>query len=662
MAYKIDDRPPTLANGSSSEWLVTNGIGGYASGTATGQLARRYHGYLLAALHPPLGRTLLLAKLDETVLYEDAVYQLFTNQWAGAYIDPHGYRHIEWFGLEGGIPVWRFALGNARLEKRIWMAAGANTTFIHYTLRQADRPASISLKALANYRDHHSVTQGGWQMAVTPVDNGLCIEACDGATPFYLLSDRATTLTAHEWYNGFELAIERSRGTEDRDDHLLVGRFQATLQPGQSLTLVASTDAESPLDGQAALGARRRHERSLIVQARLPSKPTPKPEGALPAWIQRLILAADQFIVDRPLADGATGKSIIAGYPWFGDWGRDTMISLPGLALVTGRADVARAILHTYARYVDGGMLPNRFPDSGRAPEYNTVDATLWYFQAIRAYHEASDDDGLLRALFPVLEDIIDQHQQGTRFNIGVDPADGLLHAGQPGVQLTWMDAKVDDWVVTPRIGKPIEVNALWYNALTAMVRFARRLGEAEAAYQAAADRAGRGFGRFWNQVTGCCYDVLDGPEGHDPALRPNQIFTVSLPDSPLSREQQRAVVDVCGRHLLTPYGLRSLSPDDPRYEGHYGGDIMARDRAYHQGTVWGWLLGPYCLAHYRVYGDQEQALALLLTMAEHLDEAGLGSLSEIFDGDDPFTPRGCFAQAWSVAETLRAWQVLSQA
>ncbi len=387
-----------------------------------------------------------------------------------------------------------------------------------------------------------------------------------------------------------------------------------------------------------------------------------EPQENAPKWVRRLVLAADQFVVDRPLAGGGTGKSIIAGYPWFGDWGRDTMISLPGLALVSGREDVARTILRTYAGYVDGGMLPNRFPDSGQAPEYNTVDATLWYFQAIRAYHGATGDNDLLGELFPILAGIIEQHQGGTRYNIGVDPADGLLHAGQPGVQLTWMDAKVDDWVVTPRIGKPVEVNALWYNALTAMVRFARRLGEPADTYQAAADRARQGFGRFWNQAAGYCYDVLDGPEGHDPALRPNQVFAVSLPDSPLTPEQQRAVVDVCGRHLLTPFGLRSLGPDEPHYQGHYGGDIMARDGAYHQGTVWGWLLGPYCLAHYRIHGDQEQALALLSAMTKHLDEAGMGSLSEIFDGDDPFTPRGCFAQAWSVAETLRAWQVLSQA
>jgi predicted glycogen debranching enzyme len=658
MFHAIYDHPLTLAAGGSSEWLVCNGIGGYASGTVAGQLTRRYHGYLVAALDPPLGRTLLLAKLDETAFYDGVSYPLFTNQWAGEIIDPDGYRHIESFGLEGSIPVWRFALGEARLEKRIWMAAGANTTYIHYSLLEAERPVSIRLKALANCRDYHSLTRGGWSMVVTTVQRGLRIEAYDGATPFYLLSDGATVSPAQQWYNGFDLAMERYRGMEDREDHLLVGRFQATLQPGQSLTLVASTDKSPALDGQAALETRRRHERSLLWQAGLADEP----EENAPKWVRGLVLAADQFVVERPLADGGSGKSIIAGYPWFGDWGRDTMISLPGLALVTGRADVARTILQTYAGYVDGGMLPNRFPDSGQAPEYNTVDATLWYFQALRAYHEASGDDELLKELLPILDSIIEQHQRGTRYHIGVDPADGLLYAGQPGVQLTWMDAKVGDWVVTPRIGKPVEVNALWYNALTAMAYFARRLGQPEGAYQAAAAQARQGFGRFWNQGSGYCYDVLDGPGGHDPALRPNQVFAVSLPDSPLSPEQQRAVVDVCGRHLLTPYGLRSLAPGDPSYQGHYGGDVRARDGAYHQGTAWGWLLGPYCLAHYRVYGDRARALALLAPMAGQLDQAGLGSLSEIFDGDAPFSPRGCFAQAWSVAETLRAWQALNQA
>lgn len=634
----------------SREWLVTNGIGGFASGTVAGMLTRRYHGLLVAALRPPLGRTLLLAKLDETVTYDGAHYALFANRWADGAVDPAGYQNIESFWLEGAIPVWHFAMADALIEKRIWMAPGANTTYITYQLRRATRPLTLNIKALVNYRDYHSLTRGiGWQMDIGPVPQGLQATASDSAVPFYLLSDKAVAFTAHEWYRGFELPVEAYRGQDHYEDHLLAGTFQASLKPGEWLTIVASTEAGVDLDGQAALDRRRRSEEKILGQADLP-------EGDTPGWIRQLVLAADQFVVDRPLPDGSAGKSIIAGYPWFGDWGRDTMISLPGLALTTGRPEVARAILHTFAGFVDRGMLPNRFPDSGETPEYNTVDATLWYFEAIRAYFAATGDEQLLRELYPILAEIIAWHQKGTRYNIKVDPADGLLYAGQPGVQLTWMDAKVGDWVVTPRIGKPIEVNALWYNALKIMAGFAGVLGESGQDYEAAAERTLQGFDRFWNDRAGYCYDVIDGPDGDDGSLRPNQILAVSLPESPLPAERQRAVVNACARHLLTSHGLRSLAPAEPQYQGHYGGDQRQRDGAYHQGTVWGWLLGPFCLAHFRVYGDPDQALQFLKTMAHHLSAVGLGSLSEIFDGEAPFTARGCFAQAWSVAEVLRTW------
>jgi predicted glycogen debranching enzyme len=333
------------------------------------------------------------------------------------------------------------------------------------------------------------------------------------------------------------------------------------------------------------------------------------------------------------------------------------MISLPGLTLVTGRPEVAARILRTFAHFVDQGMLPNRFPNEGETPEYNTVDATLWYFEAIRAYHVATSDDALLRDLFPVLQEIVERYRRGTRYNIHVDPADGLLYAGEPGVQLTWMDAKVGNWVVTPRIGKPVEINALWYNTLCNMADFARRLNEPADGYETLVEQARVGFARFWSEAAGYCYDVMDGPDGDDPALRPNQLLAVSLPHSPLDARQQRAVVDVCARHLLTSHGLRSLTPDDPAYVGRYGGDQRQRDAAYHQGTVWGWLIGPFISAYLRVYGDRERARSLLRPLIHHLADHGVGSISEIFDGDPPFTARGCIAQAWSVAEVLRAWQ-----
>ncbi|MEM9980069.1 MAG: amylo-alpha-1,6-glucosidase, partial [Cyanobacteria bacterium P01_D01_bin.2] len=460
----------------------------------------------------------------------------------------------------------------------------------------------------------------------------------------------------------YELAVERYRGLDSRDDHLCVASLSVELAPGESLLVAASTVPEPILVAQTALAMRQTYEQQLLEQA---AGPGDTPGGlesrlALDPWRQ-LILAADQFIVERPLVDVPEGKTVIAGYPWFGDWGRDTMIALPGLTLATGRPQIARTVIRTFARYLDRGMLPNLFPDAGEMPEYNTVDAILWYFEAIRAYYEATGDDTLLRDVWPELSAVIDWHQRGTRYNIQLD-SDGLLYAGEAGVQLTWMDAKVGDWVVTPRVGKPIEISALWYNALRCMEQFAEVLGYPNRDYKILAQHTLSGFQRFWQGAY--CYDVLDGPGGDDPALRPNQIFAVSLPlaggeASLLTADQQRAVVEVCGQELLTSHGLRSLAPSHPQYVGTYGGDPLQRDGAYHQGTTWGWLLGPYVQAHFRVYQDAAQARALLRPMVQHLNGGCIGSLSEIFDGDAPMAPRGCFAQAWTVAEVLRIWRLL---
>jgi predicted glycogen debranching enzyme len=660
------------------EWLVTNGIGGYASGTIAGFLTRRYHGLLVAALRPPVGRTLLVTKLDEIATYDGRTYPLFANRWADGHVEPHGFHHLARFHLEGTTPVWTYACADALLEKRVWMQHGANTTYVRYDLRRGSVTLTLSVKVLVNYRDHHANTHAGsWQMRVEPVPSGLRVTAfcgerrfaygrtIEGAVPFYLLSDRAEATPQHRWYRDYFLSQESYRGLDVLDDNLYAAHFYATLHPGESLTIVASTDAAPKLDGSSAYAQRQAYEAQLLTQSNLlslgegskDSVREGREDTAAPACVQHLVLAADQFIVRRALPGDPDGRSVIAGYPWFGDWGRDTMISLPGLALVTGRPDVATRILRTFAHFVDQGMLPNRFPDAGETPETNTVDATLWYFEAIRATHAATGDDALLRDLFPVLQEIVEWHVGGTRYTIHVDPADGLLCAGEPGVQLTWMDAKVGDWVVTPRIGKPVEINALWYNALCSLVEFAHRLGEPTDRYGALAEQARAGFGRFWNEEMGYCTDVIDGPDGDDPALRPNQLLAVSLPHSPLNAQQQRAVVDVCARHLLTSHGLRSLAPDDPAYVGHYGGDQRQRDSAYHQGTVWAWLIGPFVSAHLRVYGDRDQARSFLQPLFRHLADHGVGSVSEIFDGDPPFTPRGCIAQAWSVAELLRAWR-----
>ncbi len=642
-----------LPTAEAREWLCTNGVGGFASGTVAGLLTRRYHGLLVAALTPSLERTLLVARLDDSVEYDGLKRPLFTNRWADGTVDPHGYREIESFRLEGTTPVWVYACRDSLLEKRVWMEQGANTTYVQYRLRRARRPATLEIKALVNYRDYHATTRGeGWRMTVAPVPDGLRVIAFPGACPFVLLARGCEARPEHAWYWGFDLPRERERGLPSREDHLHAGTFRATLEPGRSLTLVLSAEPAPPLDGEEAWLRRCRHDDELLARWR-----QAQPEGlAAPPWIEQLALAADQFVVRRPIPGAPEGMSVIAGYHWFGDWGRDTMVSLPGLTLVTGRPEIAGGILRTFARFVDRGMLPNRFPDAGEAPEYNTVDATLWYIEALRTYHAMTRDDDLIVELFPVLEEIIAWHEKGTRYGIHMDPADGLLYAGEPGTQLTWMDAKIGDWVVTPRIGKPVEVNALWYNALRSMAGFSRRIGRPAAEYNSLAARTLAGFARFWNHTAGYCFDLLDGPDGHEPTLRPNQLFAVSLPESPLTPLQQQAVVDACARHLLTSRGLRSLTPEHPDYQGHYGGDQGQRDRAYHQGTVWGWLLGPFVLAHLRVYHDPALARSFLEPMADHLTAHGLGTLSEIFDGDPPFRPDGCIAQAWTVAEILRAW------
>jgi predicted glycogen debranching enzyme len=647
-----------LAAAESREWLVTNGIGGYASGTVAGSQTRRYHGLLVAALQPPVGRTQLVSAIDEIVHYAGEDFSLATHRWASGAVDPQGYLFIEDFHLEGSTPVWTYALDDALLEKRVWMRQGENTTYIQYTLARGSSALEMEWKALVNYRDFHSLTHAGeWRMNIAPVENGVRVLAFDGAVPFYLKSSSATCEPRHEWFLGCYFAEETARGLSDREDRLFAALFRARLEAGSSVTLVASTEAGASLDVETARAERANYEVKLFHDWQAKNETL---AGDAPSWLWQLILAADQFIVKRSLPEEPDGRSIIAGYHWFGDWGRDTMIALPGLTLATGRAGVAKQILLAFSRYVDGGMLPNNFPDAGGKPEYNTVDAALWYFESVRQYVEATQDDATLRKLFPILAAMIDAHVAGTRYNIHVDPADGLVYAGGPGVQLTWMDAKIGDWVVTPRTGKPVEINALWINALETMAGFARMLVKPGEGYEKLAAKAKKNFQRFWNEERNCCFDVIDSPGiGNDALLRSNQIMAVSLPVSPLTPEQQKAVVDLCARRLLTSHGLRSLAPGETGYAGHYGGGQRDRDAAYHQGTVWGWLLGPFALAHYRVYREREVALRFLEPLGRQIYASGLGTLSEIFDGDAPFTPRGCIAQAWTVGEALRAWHTI---
>lgn len=646
----------SLEAAEQREWLVTNGIGGFASGTVSGNLTRRYHGLLIAALNPPVGRTLLVAKLEGTATYAGSEYALATNRWASGAIEPKGYLNIESFRLVGTTPVWRFAFGGALLEKRIWMRQAENTTYVQYSLLSGNAPVHLSVKALVNYRDFHSNTYAeNWRMKIESIQNGVRVTPFEGATPSYLLSANAKLAPQHVWYRDFFLPVERARGLDDHEDHLLAAVAAVELAPGQNLTFVLTTNSRAELDVAKNSADHLEHEKKLYSQWQ---SSDPQASSAAPAWIRQLILAADQFIVKRVLPEEPEGKSIIAGYQWFGDWGRDTMIALSGLTLITGRPEIARKILFAFARYVDAGMLPNNFLDAGGKPEYNTVDAALWFFDAVRQYFEATKDAEALTRLYPVLAEIINAHAKGTRYNIHVDEADGLLYAGQDGVQLTWMDAKVGDWVVTPRIGKPVEINALWYNALKTMAKLGPIVGQPAESFERMASVVQPSFAKFWNPRAGCCYDVIDDPRaGNDASLRPNQIFAVSLPESPLSQVQQKAVVDICAGRLLTSCGLRSLAPGEPGYQGHYVGGPRERDGAYHQGTVWGWLLGPFVMAHLRIYGDRKAAQSFLEPLGKQIAAYGLGTLGEIFDGEAPFAPRGCIAQAWTVAEVLRAWQ-----
>ncbi len=651
---------------------MTNGLGGYASGTVSGAATRRYHGLLVAALDPPLGRTMLVASLLVSVEYQGRMHALGSNEYAGGTVHPDGVRHIEGFMLNGGMPVWTFAIGDARLTKSIWMEHGTNTTFVRFRLESASGPVRLRISPLCTYRDHHGQTRGDWQPAVTTVPDGIRIDAYPGARPYRVLCARATCELRGAWYWSFHHRLEEERGLSSTEDLYCPGEFSVECSVGGTVNVLCTAEAGAITAPAVALSADH-HRRALLLVPVVPE----------PGWVGQLTLAADQFIVSRPAADGfgaddsgssdpgssdsgakAGGATVMAGYPWFGDWGRDTMIALPGLTLHTGRPDVAARILRTFGAYLSDGMLPNRFPENGAEPEYNTVDATLWYFHAVEAYWRATGDDELVRDLWSRLMEIIDWHLQGTRYGIGVDPADGLLRAGVPGVQLTWMDAKVGDWVVTPRIGKPVEINALWHHALVVMASLAGRMSGDELArrYQMLASRVRYSFrARFWYAAGGYLHDVVDGPDGDDASLRPNQIFAVSLSPDLLDDGQAAAVVAACRRELLTPMGLRSLAPSDARYLGHYSGGPADRDGAYHQGTVWSWLLGPFALAHFRVHGNRPEAQALLAAIGGHLAEGCVGSISEVFDGDSPHRPRGCCAQAWSVAEVLRAWFELKE-
>lgn len=645
---------------SRREWLATNGIGGYASSSLAGANTRRYHGLLVPAFAPPLGRAVLLSKLEEEVRVEDALYLLSANKYPSV-VQPQGFRHLVHYESHP-VPTWTYTFheGTVTLQKRVWMPHGKNTVYIQYTLIKAPEAVKFGLVPLMAYKDYHTEQHrwDGFHGTITNDGPGrLKFVAYDTAEPLWFTLPPTFAWSGHSgWFLNFEHTREQERGLDCTEDLYCPGHWDGTLAPGQTMTLVATVETETPAQADDSLHAEYVRQQSLLTAAGL--------SGGSEPFAQTLTFAADQFLIEH--TERVARATIMAGYPWFTDWGRDTMIALPGLCLSTGRYDLAKQILTSFSRATHNGLLPNRFTDGGGGAEYNTVDASLWFFHAVHQYALASGDwDFATQQMLPVLEDILTHHIHGTDYGIGADPADGLLHAGQPGVQLTWMDAKVGDWVVTPRIGKPVEINALWHNALRVAALLARRVGKDDAAndYEARAAQAKASFApAFWNEDAQCLYDVIGDDGQPDASIRPNQIFALSLPFPLLSPTQARAVVDKVGEHLLTPYGLRTLAPGSPDYRGHYGpGDQRLRDGAYHQGTVWPWLLGAYVDAHLQVYQDKGAALNLILPfLSAATNEYGVDTLCEIRDGDAPYAPNGCIAQAWSVGELLRALRLCS--
>lgn len=648
--------PKSIDPDDRREWLVTNGLGSFASGSMSGANSRRYHGLFVAALEPPTRRTLLLSRIDEHVAGEN----ISTNLWTPDVVSPRGYEKISAFSIYP-CPHWVMELDTGYLVKLVFMLPGKQHSYIGYSWHSKDAgPAEqkLDLHMIANFRDFHSETHGNrdWQFMQENDDNCVRIRAYNEAQSLYLNFGSGKWSPDSNWYDGYFYPRELERGLADREDAFHAGVLQLTLQDGESFLLAASLE---PLDQipnlEEALRELVRHREGLLAQAGSPAHPA----------VKRLVLAADNFIVERQTTES---HSIIAGYHWFTDWGRDAMISLPGLTLATGRMREARSILSTFQSYLSDGMLPNNFPDQGAEPQYNTSDATLWWAWALKKYLIASRDGEFIKEALPAMESVVEHHLKGTRYNIIVDVKDGLLSGGADGAQLTWMDAKVDGIVVTPRHGKAVEVNALWYFFLRTLSLFKSSLGEDATVYDELAERTKNGFQKFWNPQRKCLYDVISPDGTKDDSVRPNQLLAISLQKDLLSDEQRESILGVVEAELLTPLGMRSLSPKDAKYKSKYGtgkrsSNQYDRDMTYHQGTVWTWLLGQWIDARMNVHGENEDNVRyinaqLALLLHHHLlFEAGLGTISEIFDGDPPHKAHGCIAQAWSVGELLRVFE-----
>jgi predicted glycogen debranching enzyme len=649
------------------EWLVTNGLGGYASGTVTGAITRRYHGLLIAALPNPLGRMMMLNGLSERLRLPDRRV-VYTGAEELAGVSPVATLGLTEFRLEAGLPVWRYEVDGFVLEKRLLLPYRQNTVHVTYLLISGKGKLRLGLRPAMHFRSHDapvsqprstyyrlSVYEDQYEITGA-ADLPLLRLIVHGPSTAFTFESKETSLIPYR--------TERDRGYEWQGSLWSPGYFRADLGEGDRTTLVASTEEWDTIRALSPEEAFRAEldRRKLLLDAAPPQAQTgPAAE---------LVLAADQFLITpvgrlediaRMRASGDEIRTVIAGYPWFTDWGRDTMISLEGLTLMTGRRNEAGWILRTFAHYVRDGLIPNMFPEGEKDGLYHTADATLWFFHAIHRYVQMTNDRTTLQLLLPKLVEIIEHHRNGTRFGIGMDPKDALLRQGQQGYQLTWMDAKVGDWVVTPRRGKAVEINALWYNALRLLAGWLEEESQ-EAAMRRmneTAERVRESFNqRFWYEPGGYLYDVVDTENGgSDDACRPNQVFAISLAHPVLDKARWKPVMDVVTDRLLTPVGLRSLAPGHPDYKAKYYGDLRSRDAAYHQGTVWAWLIGPYVDAWRKLNpGKEAGARRFLAGFAAHLDEACIGSIGEVFDAEAPYTARGCLAQAWSVAEVLRCW------
>ncbi len=642
---KLDRNACTNFDAAASfEWLETNGTGGFAMGTVSGANTRRYHGLLTAATRPPLGRVTLLSKFEETLIIDSERYELSANQFPER-VHPTGFRFLTEFRLDP-FPIWIFEVNSIRIEKSVFMPNGFNSVVCRWTFLNArtnQRSVQLELRPLLSFTDYHHLQHADnkFDGSFNSREDVVTVKPYPNLPELNFSHNAIAIEATGHWYQNFELTIEKERGFDFYEDLFQPFAMHFDLNTSPTADVVASADLEVETNVDKLEKAELIRRNDLVRLA-----------GGKTDLQKQLALAADQFLVAR-----GNGQTVIAGYPWFSDWGRDTMIALPGLTLATGRSAIARNIILEFSKHISEGMIPNRFPDAGEIPDYNTVDATLWYFEAIRAYAETTGDHDLVQeVLYEQLADIIAWHVRGTRYNIHAD-TDGLLFAGSPDLQLTWMDAKIGNLVITPRTGKPVEIQALWYNALRIMADFATRFGHDQdlQRFDAMADLAKLSFnGLFWNEAEQCLFDVVEN--GHrDGSVRPNQIFSISLAHPVLNKEHWQAVVEKVEKELLTPVGLRSLSPKDPTYVPTYIGSPFDRDSGYHQGTVWGWLIGPFVDAYRKVHIDDETAIANMLAgFEQHLAEAGLGTASEIFDGDAPHTPRGCPAQAWSVGELLR--------